>query len=261
MWEDSRGKTEGALRGVAHRDDAKDRQDESSRSDHGSSRSAGQSTVSAAGRFPKWAVPVVAAVSVLVIVGGTYAVTQGGSDDEPVSGSGPAAGDGPGAADDAEADGGSDDGAGGSVGGDPAALAGTVTGDVTGQFITDSGGDSFAGTLTFELDCSAGSTCTLSGFAPGGGLADYADNFFNSYLNLTWTGGPGTWSQAGTTPTSCTEIDPEDLRPQVTGTLTIEGDQVTIVSTRPQYEMGSATEADPFCSGSGTDLQVTGTLS
>lgn len=263
MWEDTRGLTGPSLRGRAHSDDAKERADESSRSDQGSGSSARHAASEAAGRLPKWAVPVVAAVSVLVVVGGTYAVTRGGSDDDPTSVPGAGADATPGNDDSDDADDVDDgeDTVGGPAGGGEVVLVGTVDSVVVATLTSDGGSEVREGTLSFDLDCSAGSTCTLGGFVAGGGLGSAAESFFNSNLNLAWTGGSGTWSQTGKVATSCADVDPTDFRPLVSGTLTVDGEEVTIQTSRPEYELGSATEADPYCSGSATAFEVTGTLS
>ena len=260
MWEDNRGKAGSVWRGVAHRDDAKDRHDEATRSDHGAGHAAGQAAITTVRRLPTWAVPVAAALSVLVVVGATFAVTQGDSDDGPGSASDPGSSTGVG---DGDGDGEEEVGDGGGTGSAPDSptAVGTVTGEVSVTFTKEGASEVREGALTFDLDCSAGTTCTLGGFVAGGGLAGAADDFFTDYLALDWAGGPATWTHTGATATSCADNDTEDVSALVTGTLTLDGDQVTVQTSRPEYELGSATEADPFCSGPATTFNVVGTLS
>ena len=61
MWQDKRGAAGKATHDIAHRDDAKDRRDEThSRGDHRIVEGAG-------GKLPAWTVPVGAAVAVLLV--------------------------------------------------------------------------------------------------------------------------------------------------------------------------------------------------
>ena len=249
-WEDSRGRAGGSVRGIAHRDDAKDRRDEAS-------RELGDTPAS---RLPKWAAPVGAAVSVLLVVGGTFALTRDGSDadregstGDPVAGApAPSADGAPGSDQDTDEEGGA-----------PGPVVTTVNGVTTGDITvtlseTGKGSQTYTAPLTFSLDCSAGATCVASGFEAGGELAGARENLFINGLGLAWQGGDGTWSQQGAAPAGCDDVEPDDTRAFVTGTLSVDGGSVTVLSTFDEYKFSTA---DAVCSGAKVVYSYTGTLS
>jgi hypothetical protein len=241
LWQDPRGTFGGAVSGVVHREDAKDRRDETSRSsDHGQRGK---------GRWPRWAVPVGAAVSVLLVVGGVVAVTRDGSDgrsSDPGSPEGSARGE-TGAPDAAVSD-----AAGGS-----GTLTGTVTGGAT--LSVASGEETVAGDVTFQLDCSA-TVCTVKDWKVTGALGDVNPKFFriDDYLDLEWQGKGGTWTKPGRDPVTCDEVSAEDQSPLVTSTLTVNGQDVGLRSTSTAYDM---TTNGVTCIGAEMAFVFTGVLS
>ena len=255
MWEDRRGRAGGELGGVAHRDDAKDRRDETSRP------SQSQVRVPSRSRLPAWAVPVGAVVAVLAVVLGTFAATRGGSDDTASDDGRPSSS---GASGDASADRPSsdpEDRTDGALGGDAGVVpVGTVAGDATVTFTTADGDVStVAGGLTFSIDCSAGSSCSVTDWAGTGGLAEFNPNFFSNYLGLAWAGGDGVWTQSGRTVGSCDDApkSPEAIKENVSGTLSVADGIVSVASEQPVYDFSGP---DSVCFGGGVALAFTGPL-
>ncbi len=256
MWDDRRGSSGGELGGVAHRDDAKDRRDETDR------RPRQQTAGSTGSRLPSWAIPVGAVVAVLVVVLGSFAATRGdsgdtASDDDPppsAEGSGGQTADQPGDEPEDRTD--------GALGVDTAVLpVGVATGEATVTFTTLEGDVStVTGGLTFSVDCSAGSACSITDWKATGGLAEFSPTFFANYLDLAWTGSDGAWAQSGRAVTSCDD-SPENLeavKENVSGTLTVADGVVSVVSTQPLYDFSSP---DVVCSGGGVALAAAGPLS
>ena len=136
-------------------------------------------------------------------------------------------------------------------------VQGKVTGDVTVTFSQKGQSEKRSGGLTFSLDCSADTTCTAGGWSATGDLAGAQESFFRNYLALDWQGGDGSWTVKGGKPKGCDDVNPEDIREFVSGTLTVIDGEVTVETNFDEYEFR---DSNRVCSGAEVVFEFSGNM-